>query len=112
MTVTYHLPRIDVVRATCIPTPYSDEYDHHSLQVVTVGRASFVTVTASNETWPSGHCHRLHRLAFLPCDEYDDPEVAAIQRFDQLCLEIRLENHLERETIEFNDVIKLMEESP
>ena len=112
-------PLITVIRTVTIPTPYG-EYDRLTLNVIDVisdNGGFLVQVSAANDNFIGHRCTTIYEMWYE--DYFDDrPSIDwAIQRFDELCLEIRLENHLDQETIEretiyFDDVIKLMKESP
>ena len=107
-------PLITVIRTVTIPTPYG-EYDRLTVNVIEVRSKPsgfLVQVSAANDNYIGHRCSTIYEMWFP--DFFDDePSIdLAIERFDELCLEIRLETHLEVENIEFNDVIKLMEESP
>ena len=112
-------PLITVIRTVTIPTPYG-EYDRLTLNVIEVRSnpsGFLLQVSAANDDFIGNRCRTIYESWYE--DYFDDrPSIdCAIERFDELCLEIRLENQLaretlERQTIEFNDVIKLMEESP
>lgn len=104
-------PLITVIRTVTLPTPHG-EFDRltvNLMEVISKNGGCLVQVSAVNNDFIEHRCRTIYEMWFP--DYFDDEPSAdlAIERFDELCLEIKLENHLERETIEFDDVIKLME---
>lgn len=112
-------PLITVIRTVTLPTPHG-EFDRltvNLMEVISKDGGCLVQISAANDDFIEHRCRTIYEMWF-PDYFHEEPSVdLAIERFDELCLEIKLENHLDQETIEretiyFDDVIKLMEESP
>ena len=94
-------PLITVIRTVTIPTVY-EVHDRLTINVIEVRSnpsGFLVQVSAANDDFIGHSCVCIYESWF---EDYfvEEPSIdLAIERFDELCLEINLENHLARETL-------------